>query len=55
MQDPAGGVGLNFQAEEWYVPPVWPEEPGEPPMAHFEILVDDVDAAVRARAVTRRP
>jgi catechol 2,3-dioxygenase-like lactoylglutathione lyase family enzyme len=26
MRDPAGGVGLSFQAEEWYEPPVWPEE-----------------------------
>ena len=29
MRDPAGGTGLSFQAEEDYVPPVWPEEPGE--------------------------
>jgi catechol 2,3-dioxygenase-like lactoylglutathione lyase family enzyme len=47
MRDPAGGVGLNFQAEEWYEPPVWPERPGAPAkMLHFEIQVDDMEAAV---------
>ncbi len=47
MRDPAGGVGLSFQAEEWYQPPVWPEEPGaQTKMSHFEIGVDDLEAAV---------
>ena len=47
MRDPAGGVGLNFQAEEWYEPPVWPEVPGaQTKMLHFEIQVDDLEAAV---------
>lgn len=47
MRDPAGGVGLNFQAERWYEPPVWPEEPGaQTKMLHFEIQVEDVAAAV---------
>ena len=47
MRDPAGGVGLNFQAEPWYEPPVWPEERGaHAKMLHFEILVDDLEAAV---------
>lgn len=47
MRNPAGGVGLNFQAEEWYEPPVWPEEPGaQAKMIHFEVLVDDIDGAV---------
>ncbi len=47
MRDPTGGVGLNFQAEEWYAPPVWPEQPGaQNKMIHFEIQVDDLDAAV---------
>ena len=45
--DPNGGVGLNFQAEEWYQPPTWPEKPGEQAkMLHFEILVEDMEAAV---------
>lgn len=45
--DPGGGVGLNFQSEPWYRPPVWPEREGEPTkMAHLEILVDDLPAAV---------
>jgi catechol 2,3-dioxygenase-like lactoylglutathione lyase family enzyme len=47
MRNPAGGVGLNFQAEAWYEPPVWPEQPGaQTKMLHFEILVDDMEAAV---------
>ena len=47
MRDPNGGVGLNFQGEEWYEPPVWPEERGaQTKMLHFEILVDDVEEAV---------
>lgn len=47
VRDPNGGVGLNFQADDWYEPPTWPEEPGEQTkMLHFEILVDDVEAAV---------
>lgn len=51
---PAGGMALNFQAESWYRPPVWPERTGEQhKMIHFEILVegaDRVDDAV-ARAI----
>jgi catechol 2,3-dioxygenase-like lactoylglutathione lyase family enzyme len=62
MADPNGGVGLNFQAEEWYEPPVWPEQRGAPSkMLHFEIEVDDVEAAVShaiaagARVAARQP
>ena len=51
IDDPAGGVGLNFQAEAWYQPPVWPEQPGaKDKMLHFEIGVDDLDDAI-ARVV----
>jgi catechol 2,3-dioxygenase-like lactoylglutathione lyase family enzyme len=47
LRDPAGGVGLNIQAEDWYQPPVWPEQPGAPSkMLHFEIEVDDLDAVI---------
>lgn len=47
MRDPAGGVGLNFQAEAWYQPPIWPEQPGaQTKMLHFEIQVEDMEAAV---------
>jgi predicted enzyme related to lactoylglutathione lyase len=47
MADPDGGVGLNFQAEDWYQPPVWPEQPGgQDKMLHFEIKVDDLDTAI---------
>ena len=45
--DPAGGVELNIQAEQWYEPPVWPEKSGtQTKMLHFEIETDDVPAAV---------
>jgi hypothetical protein len=47
MRDPAGGVGLAFQEEHWYQPPVWPEQPGtKDKMLHLEIKVDDIEAAV---------
>jgi predicted enzyme related to lactoylglutathione lyase len=46
-RDPDGGVGLNFQADEAYEPPTWPEERGQQgKMMHFEVLVDDLEAAV---------
>lgn len=51
-RDPSGGVGLNFQAEPGYEPPVWPQEPGrQAKMLHLECLVDDLPAAV-ARTVS---
>lgn len=47
LRSPSGGIGLSFQAEDWYQPPVWPEEPNaRTKMMHFEIGVEDVDAAV---------
>ena len=47
MRDPAGGTGLLFQAEAAYREPVWPEQPGgQDKMLHFEIQVDDLEAAV---------
>jgi catechol 2,3-dioxygenase-like lactoylglutathione lyase family enzyme len=47
MRDPAGGIGLLFQAEPAYRSPVWPEQPGgQDKMLHFEIEVDDLDSAV---------
>lgn len=43
---------LNIQANDWYVPPVWPEElRAQAKMMHFEIRVEDVEAAV-TRAVS---
>jgi catechol 2,3-dioxygenase-like lactoylglutathione lyase family enzyme len=46
MRNPTGGTGLSFQSEEWYRPPVWPEEPGKlTKMLHLDILVDDLEAA----------
>jgi len=48
LRNPQGGIGLNIQAEDAYEPPVWPEQPGrKSKMMHFEILVNDLDAAVR--------
>jgi catechol 2,3-dioxygenase-like lactoylglutathione lyase family enzyme len=45
--DPAGGVHLNIQGSSWYEPPTWPEESGEQQkMMHFEVEVDDLEAAV---------
>lgn len=47
LRDPAGGMGINVQAEDWYVRPVWPEAvPAQTKLMHFEIQVDDVEAAV---------
>ncbi len=46
MPDPAGGTGLSFQAEAWYRPPTWPEQPGgQDKMLHLDFWVDDLDAA----------
>jgi catechol 2,3-dioxygenase-like lactoylglutathione lyase family enzyme len=40
MRNPAGGVGLSFQAEPGYVPPTWPETPDEQQkMMHLDVLV----------------
>ncbi len=46
------GMTILVQAEEWYVPPVWPEAvPAQTKMMHLEVKVDDVEAAV-ARAIS---
>ncbi len=48
LRNPHGGIGLNIQAEDVYEPPVWPEQPGrQAKMMHFEVLVNDLEAAVR--------
>lgn len=40
MRDPAGGVGLSFQAEAGYVPPAWPETVSEQQkMMHLDVRV----------------
>ncbi len=47
LRSPSGGAGLSFQYEEVYTRPVWPSTPGAPEMmAHLDIAVEDVDAAV---------
>lgn len=48
MRNPAGGVGLSFQYEEFHARPVWPGRAGEQQMmAHLEIRVDDLAAGLR--------
>lgn len=48
LRNPQGGISLNIQAEAGYEVPVWPEQPGhQAKMMHFEVLVDDLDAAVQ--------
>ncbi|NYD42427.1 VOC family protein [Nocardioides panaciterrulae] len=40
MRDPAGGVGLSFQAEPAYEPPTWPEQPEtQQKMMHLDVRV----------------
>ena len=47
LRSPAGGMGINVQAEDSYLAPVWPDAPPAPAkMLHLEIEVDDVPAAV---------
>ncbi len=46
LRDPRGTF-INIQAQDWYVPPVWPEHaPGQTKMIHFECGVRDMTAAV---------
>lgn len=46
IRGPAGGAKLSFQKEACYVPPVWPEEPGQQQKSmHLDIQVADLDAA----------
>ncbi len=52
LRSPGGRMDINVQAEDWYVPPLWPEDvPAPTKMMHFEVEVDDVEAAV-TRAVS---
>ena len=59
LRDPAGGMGINVQADSAYVAPVWPQAPSAPSMMmHFEIEVSDVAAAVEqaiAHGATQSP
>lgn len=53
LRDPAGGMGINVQADDAFVTPTWPSEPAAQTMQlHFEIEAADVPAAVtRATAL----
>jgi len=47
LWDRKGGIHLNIQGDTRYQPPTWPERSSEQAkMMHFEIEVEDVDAAV---------
>lgn len=47
LWDPAGEVHINIQGEDWYEPPTYPERRGmQTKMLHFEIEVDDLEAAI---------
>ncbi len=47
VRPPDGGTGLSFQHEQYFVPPVWPAEPGKQQMtSHLDIAVDDLETAV---------
>ncbi|MDQ6641161.1 MAG: VOC family protein, partial [Actinomycetota bacterium] len=40
-------VGIAFERDINYQPPVWPTEPGKPPMQmHLEVQVSDLGAAL---------
>ncbi len=44
MRNPAGGVGLSFQADPAYVAPTWPEAPGQQQkMIHLDVRVTPAD------------
>jgi catechol 2,3-dioxygenase-like lactoylglutathione lyase family enzyme len=48
MSGPEGGPTVSFQAEPWYDPPTWPEtQSAQTKMMHFEVAVDDLEAAIR--------
>ena len=48
VRDPAGGIGLSFEEDRAYVPPVWPTRAGAPPQQmHLDIRVDDLAEAGR--------
>ncbi|GGM05515.1 VOC family protein [Nakamurella endophytica] len=47
LQPPQPGVFVVDQQSDGYTPPVWPPAPGEQrPMAHLDVQVEDLDAAV---------
>jgi predicted enzyme related to lactoylglutathione lyase len=41
-------VALSFETDENFTPPVWPSEPGQPPIQlHLDVRVTDLEGAVR--------
>ena len=46
LRPPGDGVGLSFQREVDYRPPVWPAGPDDQQMQlHLEVRVDDLESA----------
>lgn len=42
-----GNVALSFELDQHYQPPVWPSEPGRPPIQlHLEVRVSDLQGAL---------
>jgi catechol 2,3-dioxygenase-like lactoylglutathione lyase family enzyme len=40
-------VPISFELDEHYQPPVWPTEPGKPPIQlHLEVQVNDLEGAL---------
>ncbi|MCW2759473.1 MAG: hypothetical protein JWO46_3219 [Nocardioidaceae bacterium] len=57
-----GSVAISFEQDVNYAPPVWPTEPGRPPMQlHLEVRVTDLEGALEhalgcgARLATTQP
>jgi hypothetical protein len=44
VRDPAGGVGMAFQADPHFQAPTWPD-PQRPQMVHLDLAVTDMAAA----------
>jgi len=48
IRSPRGDMKIEFQWEQYYVPPTWPAAPGEQlMMMHLDIEVDDLETGVR--------
>jgi catechol 2,3-dioxygenase-like lactoylglutathione lyase family enzyme len=46
-------VRISFEYDEAYQPPVWPTEPGKPPMQlHLEVAVTDLQGALEHALAT---
>ena len=47
IRAPRGNLKMEFQWEQYYVPPTWPSAPGEQTMMmHLDVEVDDLEEGV---------